>query len=62
MKHEVNGTGHNSSCYLNIIRAFNKTKDILTSKYDGDYSKINLEDFTEKKYFDNIESNFKGDH
>lgn len=29
MKHEVNGTGHNSSCYLNILRAINTTKDIL---------------------------------
>lgn len=48
MKHEVDGTGHNSSCYLNILRAINQTKDILVTKYQGDFSKINLEDFTKK--------------
>lgn len=33
MKHEVNGTGHNSSCYLNILRAFDKTREVLEEKY-----------------------------
>jgi hypothetical protein len=62
MKDDVNGTGHNSSCYLNIMRSINKTKDILIHKYKGDFSKINLDDFMEKKNFKSIKGNFKGTH
>lgn len=53
MKHLVNGTGHNSSCYLNIMRAINKTREVLVDRYGPDFSKINLDDFTAKKYFTN---------
>lgn len=62
MKHEVNGTGHNSSCYLNIIRAFNQTKDILSQRYGRDFGKINLDDFVGKKIRGNAEGHFSGDH
>lgn len=38
------------------------TRQILTEKYDGDFSKINLDDFVGKKYFTNNENNFLNDH
>ena len=44
------------------MRGINKTKDILIEKYDGDFSKINLDDFAKKQYFETTESNFRGSH
>lgn len=59
---EVNGTGHNSSCYLNVIRAINTTRQILFEKYDGKLENINLKDFTEKEVLDLSEGVKKGSH
>lgn len=44
----MNGTGHNSSCYLNIIRAINSTREILFEKYNGQLNDISLSDFVGK--------------
>ena len=47
IRDEVNGTGHNSSCYLNIMRAINQTREIMFEKYDK-LSEISLKDFAHK--------------
>lgn len=44
------------------MRAINKTREILVNKYEGNLFNINLDDFTTKKYHENIYGNFKGSY
>lgn len=59
MKHEVNGTGHNSSCYLNVVRALNRTREVIVDRYGSDFAKEATGVFNGKKY-GGSEANFKG--
>jgi hypothetical protein len=44
------------------MRSINKTKDILNKKYNHDFSKIHLNDFSNKLFGKNSKGNFKGSH
>lgn len=58
----VNGTGHNSSCYLNIVRGLNATREILFEKYDSDLGRIALSDFASHELLDISGGPAKGSH
>ena len=58
----MNGTGHNSSCYLNIVRGLNATREILFEKYDSDLNRISLSDFIGHEVLDISGGPAKGSH
>ena len=59
-QHEYNGTDQNSTCYFNIMRGFNRTREVISEKYGKDLEKISLADFVQKKVLDLSLGHYKG--
>lgn len=47
----MNGTGENSTCFFNIMRGINRTREVLRNP-SGGIKEVRLSDFTTPKLYD----------
>lgn len=60
-KQKLNGTGHNSTCYFNIMRGINMTREVLRT-HEGKIKEPKLRDYSKKEILDLVGKKYLGSH